>query len=146
MAAGLLNWKRESAVSLEQEDLPDWLQGLQAAQEQAIPEPELRHGARIPVDLETAEPSEAVPPWLAELRAKTTEAPMVGEIEEDPEEVVDIPLQVGVEPQLDGVEPAELPDWISEMSPERAGQVEIEEGQSLGQDVRVEAGGRSGTC
>ncbi len=56
---------------------------------------------------------------------------MIGEFEDEPEEVADIPLQVGVEPQLDGVVPGELPDWISEISPERAGQVEIEGAEGL---------------
>jgi hypothetical protein len=117
---------QEPPVSLERGDLPDWLQGLQAAQEEAIPEAESLQKPESPIEPETAEPAEAVPPWLAELRAKTAEAPTIGEIEEDPEELADIPLQVGIEPQMEGVEPAELPDWISEMSPERAGQIEIE--------------------
>ncbi len=122
---------REPPVSLDRADMPDWLQGLQAAQEESVPDASVLDDLESPV---AADLDEEVPAWLADLRAKTAELPVdVGRFDEafeepvgaeppdaEPEEMP--PIRVGVEPGLEDqpVVPGEMPDWISEMSPAAA--------------------------
>ncbi len=138
---------REPPISLDRADMPDWLQGLQAAQDEAVPDASVLDELELPV---AADLDEEVPAWLADLRAKTAELPVDDRLDEVVEEPVEAGppvsepdesprIRVGVEPGLDDqpVVPGEMPAWISEMSPE-AGDLTAGDQEDLDDDVDLE--------
>ncbi len=118
---------REGPVSMGQEELPDWLRGLQAVQEEAISEveDELRQDIDTPV-AET--PEEELPGWLADLRARTgTTAGEEAAPEPDPdsEPEIEAPSEEGA------IAPGQLPNWVSEMKPPGTAGEDVPEGLDL---------------
>jgi hypothetical protein len=122
---------REPAISLEEGDLPDWLRGLQAAQDGMIPESEAPVFTELdePVEPVEAVESEEIPTWLSDLKAPPLDMPAeVSETAFEPDEEL-LPTfeeQVG-EPEPDVLVPGQLPDWVSDLSPEQAA---LEDGPS----------------
>jgi hypothetical protein len=114
----------EPALSLEAEQVPDWLRNLEAVQaeaasgsEEAVLEDDLA-GLVSPEDEQT-------PEWLAELQAKTPEIPAeaAGPPPEPPAETPAAPRtepepEPEAEPEAEPAAEGELPQWITEISEE----------------------------
>jgi hypothetical protein len=122
----------ERPFALEAEDVPDWLRNLQSVQEEAAAEVEGETLAGLGEDLgEPGDQREATPAWMADIQARSAEASEEGEKPPaSPPEP--IPSSEGEEDEPD-LAPAEIPDWLSEISEEaralEAGEVENVEGE-----------------
>lgn len=108
---------REPPVALEEGDMPDWLRGLQAFQEEGAAETDEGVFTEMeePLAALDEEQEEELPEWLAELRAKTAQVPVeAGEDQPPPAAEEELPEPAE---EAEPVRPGDLPEWISDLAP-----------------------------